>query len=118
MPLLLFQVDRVVTETVCLLLKSTRDQSDKAVSVLASRCLGRIGAIDPGRLQGGEAAAAAESLETAKPPDDDLVADDEFGLDLLKVLIKSVLGTTETVEYESCSFTIQVNLKKLHSTTP
>ena len=110
-----------MAETVCLLLKSARDQTDRVVSVLASRCLGRIGAVDPGRLHGGGSVddddvsadddptvlMASPSLDAGD--DDILTGDDKFGLNLLKVLIKSVLGTTDTFEYESCSFTIQVH---------
>ena len=46
------QVDRNVTETIKLLLKCTRDQTDRLVTSMAARCLGKIGAVDPGRLTG------------------------------------------------------------------
>ena len=39
------------------------------------------------------------------------ILEEKFGLDLLKVLLKAVLGTNEASEYDSCSFSIQEVLK-------
>ena len=76
------------------------------VTLLTSRCLGKIGAVDPGRLMQAETELIGIGSEKL-----DEILDENFGLDLLKVLLKSVLGTTEAVEYESCSYTIQEVLK-------
>ena len=97
------QVDSVVTQIILTLLKSTRE-SDKTVTALAAKCLGKIGAVDPGRLQ----------IDCDFSSDSEVlldVLDEKFAHDLIKILLKSFLGTTESSETDACSFSLQEVLK-------
>ena len=94
------ETDPTISQLIQLLMNCARC-SDKNVTILAGACLGILGAIDPGRLN------LVEDLKSGKKTTYLTVEDREFVLDLIDVLEKAYLRTSDSNEGDSCSYSLQ-----------
>ncbi len=99
-------IDGIISMTIRALIKATRD-TEAANVKLAGECLGRIGAIDPGRLGRNESAAPTANEAGVVLH----VGEEQFAVDLLGVLVRSFIALSGSTDADSCGFSIQEVLK-------
>ena len=105
------ETDPIVSQLIKKLLNCARC-SDKNVVILAGACLGKIGAVDPGRLN------IVENLKNCSQNTYLSVQDEEFAIELINILVQAYLRVSDSKEGDACSFSIQEVLKayKISST--
>jgi serine/threonine-protein kinase ATR len=97
-------VDPLITSCVQALLKATRD-TDPANVQLAAKCLGILGAIDPGRLEkNGDLSACNVAVALS-------IADESCAYDLLNVLVRAFVASSGSSHAEQCGYAIQEAMK-------
>ena len=105
------ETDPIVSQLIKKLLNCARC-SNKNVVILAGACLGKIGAVDPGRLN------IVENLKNCSQNTYLSVQDEEFAIELINILVQAYLRVSASKEGDACSFSIQEVLKayKISST--
>ena len=105
------ETDPIVSQLIKKLLNCAQC-SDKNVVILAGACLGKIGAVDPGRLN------IVENLKSCSQNTYLSVQDEEFAIELINILVQAYLRVSDSKEGDACSFSIQEVLKayKISST--
>ncbi len=98
------EADPVISYLVLILLGATRTNSESVAS-MAGSCLGKIGAVDPGRLH------LVEDLNQSSNAICLNIMEEEFINDLVNNLVKAYLSSTDSADADACSFSIQEVLK-------
>ncbi len=98
------ETDPFITFLILKLMECCRS-SDTKVSSLAGACLGKIGAVDPGRLH------LVEDLNQGTFKTHLSVLEEDFIVDLIHVLVKAFLSFFNSGAADSCSFSIQEILR-------
>jgi serine/threonine-protein kinase ATR len=100
-------IDPVITEIITTLLSSLRGASDTELRGLYGKCLGELGAIDPGKLE-------IPSVSTVRVV---MFAeiDQGFARDLLQELARAYSASSNTRTQDCCAFAIQEVLRACES---